>query len=686
MKLIRVIVALAFGLLALVAEPAAADEGMWTFDKLPLARLATNYHFTPPPGWAEHLRSSAVRLATGCSGSFISPKGLVLSNHHCARGCLEGLSTPTHSLIELGFFAATAADERKCPDFEVDQLVDIIHVSDQIKSATAGRTGPEFRQAEQAAIAMIEKGCTTGATVRCDVVTLFHGGVYDLYRYRRYQDVRLVFAPEEDAASFGDATTADWPLHALDMSLVRVYDNGRPLDTHDNHLAFAPTPTKVGDLVFVAGNPGYTERLSTVAQLELARDVDLPMGMEAFAELHGVIGETVRESPEFAHEVNVFLSQLTARRFVLQHRVLANTGVLTAKAQAEAKLRAKVAADPVLAAKYGAAWDAIAQAVAQRRAIDERFIALEWSPEESDLFRYAKLLVRGAAQQAKPDALRLSEYRDSNRPALRADILSPAPVYPAVETRKVAWALSRLLIHLSSSDPATLKLIGHESPHDIAERLVAGTKLGDVKVRQALLDGGAATIAASTDPLIVYVRDKWEPLAIAMREKFEDTEATVRLNAALIDQARLAVLGPEADPDATFSPRVSYGAVRGYRLGEVEMPAETTIGEAFVQDTGRTPFRLPKSWLAAKRLLDMKTPLNFASTADLVGGNSGSPVVNREGKLVGLAFAINDAGEGGTYGHDDSDMRAIAVSVSAIRTALKTIYHADRILREIDGK
>jgi len=255
-----------------------------------------------------------VRLAQGCSGSFVSSKGLVLSNHHCVRACLQGLSTPGHALIELGFLAATAADEKKCPDLEVDQLVDITHISGQIKAATAGHEGPAFRQAEGTAIATVEKRCTTGDSVRCEVVTLFHGGTYDLYKYRRYQDVRLVFAPEEDAASFGDATTSDWPLHALDVSLVRAYENGNPIDTRANHLSFAHSPAKVGDLVFVVGNPGETKRLSTVAQLELERDVYLPIEMQDYAELHGIIGEAVRENPGFAEQVNVIPLRLGLAR------------------------------------------------------------------------------------------------------------------------------------------------------------------------------------------------------------------------------------------------------------------------------------------------------------------------------------------------------------------------------------
>jgi hypothetical protein len=678
-------------LLALLSEMAFAvmanaDEGMWTFDKLPLERFAADHNFTPPRGWSDHLRNSAVRLAQGCSGSFVSSKGLVLSNHHCVRACLQGLSMPGHALIELGFLAATSADEKKCPDLEVDQLVDITHISGQIKAVTAGREGPAFRQAEETAIATVERKCTTDDAVRCDVVTLFHGGTYDLYKYRRYQDVRLVFVPEEDAASFGDATTADWPLHALDMSLVRAYENGSPIDTRANHLSFAHSPAKVGDLVFVVGNPGETKRLNTVAQLELERDIYLPIEMEDYAELHGMMAEAVRENPGFAEQANVFESELEVGRSTLQHRALANTGILAARARAEAVLRARVAEDPELNARFGRAWDQIAQAAAQERAVAERVMALEFSPQQSELMLYALLLVRDASQLAKPDGQRLHSYRDSNQAFLRAKILSPAPAYPSLETRTMTWAFSRLLLHLGTSDPATIALIGHESPRDLAARLVDGTRVGDLKARQALLDGGAAAVASSTDPLIVYMRDKWEPLGLAVREKYEDAQAVYSKNAALIDQARLAVFGDNAYPDATFTPRLAYGVVRGYRHGEAVMPAETTFGEAFALNTERVPFRLPKSWRDAKTSLEMTSQLNLVSTADVIGGNSGSPMVDRNGELVGLVFAVNDAFEAGPFGYDDTEMRAASVSVLAIRTALTSIYHADRIVQELDRK
>jgi hypothetical protein len=677
------------GAVLFAAPPALADEGMWTFDQLPLQRLATDHRFTPPAGWADHLRLSSVRLAQGCSGSFISAKGLVLSNHHCARACAQGLSTPTHSLMAFGFLAATLADERKCPDLEVNQLIEITHVTDQIKAATAGRSGPAFRDAERAAIAAAERGCNTGEDVRCDVVTLFHGGVYDLYKYRRYQDVRLVFLPEEAAATFGDATVSDWPLHALDMSLVRVYAHGAPLDTSANHFTFATAAAKPGDLVFVVGNPAQTDRLSTVAELEEERDVLLPIHMADDSELHGLISETARESPEFAGEVStlVFGSQLEASRYTLEHRALSNTGLLAARARQESDLRARIAADPVLAARYGGAWDAIAAAVSHLRAIDERLMVLEVEPQEAGLIETAVVLVRNAAEAAKPDAERLSFYRDSSRPALRSFVLSAAPVYPEVETRKLTWLFSRLQPHLGSADPAVVTLLGDESPHDLAARLMAGTRLGDVAQRQALLDGGAAAIAASTDPLIVYVRDRWNRLSRPLREDYEaNVVAVLTANSALIDQARLAVLGAGADPDATFTPRVAYGVVRGYAHGGAAMPAQTTIGEAFALDTGHDPYRLPRSWLDAKAALDPATPLDVAATADIVGGNSGSPLLNRDGQLVGLIFAGNDAAEGGTFGYDDIEMRAIAVTKSAIREALEHIYHADRIVREIDEK
>jgi hypothetical protein len=491
----------------------------------------------------------------------------------------------------------------------------------------------------------------------------------------------------ESELTFGDADTADWPTRGLDMSLVRVYDHGKPLDTSANHLEFAAVPAKAGDLVFAVGNPATTERLNTVARLEWDRDVRLPMAMADYSELHGMLAETARESPELAQQVNtaLFSSHLIEGRYTLQHRVLSNTGIIAARAREEADRRGRIAADPVLAAKYGGAWDAIARTMAHMRDISERLVVIEARPQEATLMFYASVLVRNPGQMSKPDGERLPEFRDSSQPAMRAMVLSPAPVYPAVETRTLSWVLSLLAPHLGTSDPATIALLDRESPHDLAARLIGGTRLGDPAVRKALLDGGAPAIAASTDPLIVYVRDKWEPLALPLREDYENVGAIVTANSALIDQARLAVLGPDADPDATFTPRVSYGVVRGYNLGGVAVPVETTFGESFALDTGHDPFRLPRSWLDAKPALDMATSLNVVSTVDAVGGNSGSPLVNREGKLVGLVYAINDAGEANAFGYDDTEARTIAVTLPAIRAALSKIYHADRILREIEG-
>ena len=473
------------------------------------------------------------------------------------------------------------------------------------------------------------------------------------------------------------------------MSLFRVYDHNVELDSKANYLLFAAKPAAPGDLVFVSGNPGDTERLDTVAQLEFQRDVTLPTDMADFSELHGVMLEMSRENPELARQANflAFVSRLNAYRTTIQHRVLSNTDLLADATREEAALRTRIAADPALSAQYGRAWDTIALAVAHQRVIAERWSVLERAPRVSSLMHDTIALVRHAVEVSKPDGQRLPEYTDAALPQLRAQVLSPAPIYPEIETRSLAWLLSRLQAHLGEADAAVAKLLGHESSDDLAKRLVGGTKLADVEQRKALFDGGAAAVAASTDPLVAYVRDKWEPMARAVRRDNDDNvEAIITANAALIDQARYKVLGASAAPDATFTPRLSYGVVQGYTLGSVAMPAMTTVGEAFAQDTGHDPFRLPKTWQDAKNALDGATPLDIATTPDIVGGNSGSPLVDRDGRLVGLIFAVNDAGEGGTFGYDDAQARSIAVAAPAIRMALDKIYHADRIVKEIDGQ
>ena len=675
--------------LALATPSARADEGMWTYNALPLHQLQSTWNFSPPPGWVSHVMQSTLRIAQGCSASFVSPRGLAMTNQHCARACAQGLSTPGNDLAANGFFAAAEKDERRCPDMEIDQLVAITPETATLRAATKGLAGAAFEAAERRAREQIEAGCTKGEATRCDLVSLFHGGQYDLYSYRRYTDVRLAFIVEEGAASFGDPNRADWPYHELDMSLLRVYENGKPIDSAANFFRPAKKALKAGDLVFIGGDPASTQRLDTVAQLEAMRDVVLPSAIQDTAELHGMAAEASRHDPEVARQFQDTLSESENEedRMRKQHDALSAGPIMDDKRRAEAILRAKVAADPVLRAKFGRAWDETAQAASHEREIAATYLPMVVVGEElpfARLWSAAMAIALHAEESAKPDAQRLPEMQDAAWQQTRDGILSPAPMNQTVETRMVAWTLSRLEAQTGTSHPLYRTLIGHEGEDAIATRLVQGTKLFDVAERRRLLDGGAAAVRASTDPLLAYIRDKWVPAMLPVRRDWDDhVDAVFARDAALIDQARLATGGGAISPDATSSPRLAFGVVKGYRWYGAEMPAFTTLGDTFALDSGAAPFQLPAKWRTAKGRLAMDTKLDFVADVDAVGGNSGSPVLDRTGDLVGLCFAINDAGEHNTFANDPQAARSISVSWAAIETMLRDVYGANRLVKEI---
>ena len=672
-----------------VSHAARADEGMWTYNALPLHQLASKWDFRPPAGWAEHLMRSSLRIAQGCSASFVSPGGLVMTNQHCARACAQGLSGPGSDFVANGFFAAARTDERKCPDMEIDQLVTITPETETIAAATKGLDGAAFEAAERQAQEKLEAGCTKDGNIRCDLVSLYHGGRYDLYTYRRFTDVRLAFIVEERAASFGDPNRADWPYHDFDLSLLRVYENGRPVDSSANFLHPAQQAVKAGDLVFIGGNPADTQRLATVAQLEALRDVELPSAVQDLAELHGMAEEASRHDPEIARQFQGTLieSENEEDRTRKQHDALSAGPILDTKRRDEAALRAKVAADPVLEGKFGAAWDSTARAAAHEREIAATYVPIVVVGEELGFARVwsdAMGIALHAEESGKPDAQRLPEMQDAAWQQTRDAILSPAKLNKTVETQMMAWTLSRLEAQTGTSHPLYRALIGHEGEDAIAARLVAGTKLFDVAERRRLLDGGADAVRASTDPLIVYVRDKWIPAMLPVRKDWDDhVDAVYKRNAALIDQARLATAGADTSPDATFSPRLAFGIVAGYRWYGADMPAVTTLGDAFALDGPSDPFRLPDKWRAAKARLPMETALDFVADVDAVGGNSGSPVVDRAGDLVGLCFAINDAGEHNIFANDPQASRSISVSWAAIESLLRGAYGAKSLADEM---
>jgi len=672
--------------LALAAAPlaASADEGMWTFDAFPSAEVQARYGFGPSAAWLENARLASARLAGGCSASFVSPGGLVLTNHHCVHECVEQLSTADRDLVKDGFHARTPSEERRCPAMEVNQLVRMTDVTERVRGATRGLSGEAFAKAERAETARLEQACQTSDALRCEVVTLYQGGLYHLYAYRRFQDVRLVFAPEFQIAFFGgDPDNFMFPRYDLDVTFIRVYEGGKPLATK-HFFRWSAKGAAPGELTFVSGHPGGTDRDRTIAQLELQRGTALPDRLARTAELRGLLTGFQLLGPE-QKRISSALLFYTENSFKVYRGLLgaledrAFFATLVAREEA---LKASIAKDPARAREALPAFDAIAGAQDRARALRDGYNFLEGG-FRGQLFPIGRMLVRGAAERAKPNEERLEEYRASALAATTQELFSEAPVYPELEVLLLGHSLDKIRERLGPDHPAVKALLGKESPRDVAKRVVEGTKLRDVSARRALWEGGAAALAASPDPLVALARAV-DGAARAARKAYEDeVEAPVKQAHAKIAEARFAALGRALYPDATFTLRLSYGAVEGWQEAGAAVAPFTTFAGAFERDTGRDPFALPLSWLEKKGALDLATPLDFVTTNDIIGGNSGSPVVNRNAEIVGLVFDGNIHSIGGDYGFDPKLNRTVAVHSEGILDALTRIYGATRLVEEL---
>ena len=675
----------------LLVSNALADEGMWTFNGFPSDKVQARYGFSPSKEWLDKVRLSSARMAEGCSASFVSPNGLVMFNHHCAHSCIEQLSTAKKDFVASGFLAKTEKDEVKCPALEIDQLTDLSEVTDRVSQATAGLSGPPYEEARKKVFAQMENECAGGNDkVRCEVVSLYHGGKYDLYRYRRYQDVRLVFAPEFAIAFFGgDPDNFMFPRYDLDVSFVRVYEDGKPART-DSYFQWSPAGVKEGDLTFVSGNPGGTSRNWMVAELEYERDVTLPERLIVLAQWRGLLTEFQERGPEQKRISTAMLFYVENSYKALRGRfeALVDKPFFAGKVAAEQELRAKIEANAALRARYGGAWDAIARAKAEQRDLRKPLGYVGFGAAfSSDLFRAAQTLVRAAEERTKDNGVRLEEYSDARLPQMKAHLLSRAPVYRDFEILKLTFSLTKLREELGADDPFVHKVLGKKSPKELATELVRGTKLGTdpagLALRKSLWEKGRAAVDASSDPMIAFAR-LVDPDARAIRKHFEDdVESVLKKNEELVARARFEIYGTSTYPDATFTPRLSYGSVQGYRENGHEVKPITTLGGAFARATGRDPFQLPDSWIKAQPRLDPSTPFNFCSTNDIIGGNSGSPVIDKEARIVGLVFDGNIQSLGGDYGFDESVNRAVSVHSAAILEALDKIYRAERLVREL---
>jgi hypothetical protein len=681
---------------ALSVTPAAfGDAGMWTFDNFPSEAVKHEYGVTIDKAWLARVRTATIRLSN-CTASFVSPDGLILTNHHCSAACLDEHSSAQSNLLRDGFLARTREQELKCGTQIADVLVDTENVTDKVNAALAGLDPKAANEARKKALTQLEQACEehsrhapTGG-LKCESVSLYEGGQYWLYKYHRYSDVRLVFAPETAIAAFGgDPDNFQFPRWCLDLSVLRAYGpDGKPAATPD-FLTFKESGPNAGEPVFVSGHPGHTDRLLTVAQLLELRDVFLPRWLLRAAELRGryiQFGKGSAEDNRIVEDpLNSLENAIKVRRGQLE--ALLDDRLMTAKRADEDALRAKVAADPKLAAATGDPWAEIATAERHARELDLPYTFLELGAGfNSHLFNYARALVRGAAERAKPNTKRLREYSDAALPRLEQRLLAPVPVYPALEKLTLSFSLERMREWLGPDAPVVRQLLSHDSPDTLAARLLDGSQLADPKVRKRLWDGGETAIAASTDPMIQLARSI-DPQARAVRQRYEDeVEGPVDAGARRIAAARFAVFGTSEPPDATFTLRLSYGKVAGWKEDGHEVEPFTHLGRLFERATGEDPFRIPDSWLKVRGELDMQTPFNLSSTNDIIGGNSGSPMVDAAGKIVGLIFDGNIHSISGDYWYDAELNRSVAVDPAIIFEALRKVYKADELLRELGAK
>jgi hypothetical protein len=671
---------------ALAASPAGADEGMWTFDDFPKERVKAAWGFEPSDAWLEHLRLAAVRFNSGASGSFVSPDGLLLTNHHVAADCIAKLSRKGGDLVRAGFLAKIRPEEIACPGLELNVLLAIEDVTEKVNAAGTGPMDDAARlEAPKRALAGLEKTCSEKTGLRCEGVTLYEGKVFALYRYRRYSDVRLVFAPEFAIAFFGgDPENFTFPRYDLDLAFFRAWDAGRPVRP-EAWLTVDPVGVAEGDLLFVAGNPGSTDRLLTVAQLELLRDVSYPHTIEAYAELRERLSAFASKGIEEARIAQKDLfrlgSSLKARRGELAG--LKDPRLMGAKKADEQALRGRAAALPD-AARIAPAWERIAAAEKIWARFYRPYVLLERPLAlPGSLFQFARALLRRAQELAKPNEARLTEYRDAALPSLDQRLFSTAPVHPSLEEEKLAWGLLALRRELGAGDPLVEKILAGRSPAQAARALVSGSRLADLALRRALAKGGASAVQRSEDPMLKLAR-LVDPEARRLRKRYEDeVESVERKNGALIATALFELLGRRRAPDATFTLRLSYGTAKGYAQDGKRVPWATDFGGLYAHANGVPPLALPPRFLEAREQVDPEVPLDFVSTLDIVGGHSGSPVVNRAGALVGLAFDGNMEALSATFLYSEERARAVSVHAAAILEVLDKVYGATALLEEL---
>lgn len=666
-----------------VISTCSADEGMWVFNHLPRQQLKDKYGFEPTDAWIEHVMKSSVRFSSGGSGSFVSSTGLVLTNHHVAADTLHKVSTAGKDYYKDGFLSKSYADEPKAPDLELNVLQSIEDVTARVNSALkSGQSSSEAFAARRAVMATIEQESLQKTGLRSDVVTLYQGGQYHLYRYKKYTDIRLVWAPEFEIAFFGgDPDNFEYPRFDLDVCLFRAYENDKPAKI-EHFLNWSKSGAAADELVFVSGHPGRTDRLNTMAALKFNRDVRLPHVLEWLRRQEILLQQYCQDGQEQARigKEDLFGVQNSRKALLGQLAGLQDAGILAQKANAEKMLRARVDADPKMKEAHGLAWKQIEQAKQVQGGLMTEHALFESARGFSGtLFSIARTVVRLATENEKPNTDRLREYTDSARSSLELQLYSTAPIYEDLELAKLTDSLGYLTEKLGGDNPLVQQVLAGQGPANRAASLIGGTKLKDVAERERLARGGRSAIDSSTDPLIQLAR-LIDPHSRALRKKYEEQVIEVERQAyAQISRALFEIEGPSRYPDATFTLRLSYGTVKGYTENGQSIPAWTTMGETFAhadKHGNREPWALPKTWHERRSKIVANTPFNFVSTCDIIGGNSGSPVINQAGEFVGIIFDGNVQSLVGDFIFDETQNRAVSVHSASIIEAMTKIYDA----------
>lgn len=673
-----------------------SDEGMWLFSNPPSQQLQEKYQITLSDEWLKHLQLASVRLNNGGSGSFVSPNGLLLTNHHVGADALQKLSPPDKDFYLQGFSARNRDEELKCPDLEVNVLQEIVDVTSKVNEVVKSDMSPaQANAARRSVMAAIEKESLEKTGLRSDVVTLYQGGLYHLYRYRKFTDVRLVFAPEKAIASFGgDVDNFEYPRFNLDICFFRVYENGKPLESR-HFLKWSANGPKEGEPVFVSGHPGTTQRLETYERLRFRRDVILPYTLTRLRNREANLMQFSAKSPTHAKwaQKDLYSTANARKAFSGQYQGLLDSSIMASKKEQETRLlnalQEKGKSDIAGMTKFSI--DEIANIQNKLRGFYREYMLLEVADAfDSTLYKIARDLVRQRAEMGKPNGERLREYRDSAKSSLELQLYSPAPIYPEVEIAKLATSLTFLAEQLGGEHPTTQKILQGKSPANRASELVLGTKLINVEDRKALASLSVTDMMQHHSDSMINLVKLMDEQSRDLRKKYEEAvEEPERQCYATIANAKFAVFGTNMAPDATFTLRLAFGKVGGYEVEGKQLNYCTTFQGAFdrnKENAGVHPFDLPSRWMEGKGKLDLSTPFNFVSTADTIGGNSGSPVVNAAGEFVGINFDRNRHGLVRNFVYTDTQARHIAVHSAAIREALTKLYDVKPLLDELGLK